>query len=58
MANRRFRLLAHQADKPMMAAVALHDSPLGTAGWIAEKFWAWYGNYGNLDSVISKRPCC
>jgi pimeloyl-ACP methyl ester carboxylesterase len=43
-----------QADKPMMAAVALHDSPLGTAGWIAEKFWAWSDNYGNLDSVISK----
>ena len=43
-----------QADKPMMAAVALHDSPLGTAGWIAEKFWAWADHHGNLDSLISK----
>ena len=43
-----------QADKPMMPAVALHDSPLGTAGWIAEKFWAWSDNGGNLDAVISK----
>ena len=43
-----------QADKPMMVAVALHDSPLGTAGWIAEKFWAWADHHGNLDSVISK----
>jgi len=38
----------------MMAAVALHDSPLGTAGWIAEKFWAWADHHGNLDSLISK----
>src|SRR5258708_28670724 len=29
-----------QADKPMMAAVALHESPLGTAGWIAGKLCA------------------
>ena len=43
-----------QADKPMMAGVALRDSPLGTAGWISEKFWAWADHHGNLDSVISK----
>jgi pimeloyl-ACP methyl ester carboxylesterase len=43
-----------QADKPMMASVALHDNPMGTAGWIAEKFWAWADHHGNLDSVISK----
>ncbi|MEJ0106601.1 MAG: hypothetical protein WDO19_30425 [Bacteroidota bacterium] len=41
-----------QADKPMMSAVSLHDSPQGTAGWIAEKFWA--DHHGNLDSIISK----
>ncbi|MEJ0105490.1 MAG: epoxide hydrolase family protein [Bacteroidota bacterium] len=43
-----------QADKPMIPAVALHDSPIGTAGWIAEKFWAWADHHGNLDSLISK----
>jgi pimeloyl-ACP methyl ester carboxylesterase len=43
-----------QANKPMMPAVALYDSPLGTAGWIAEKFWSWTDNNGNLDSVIPK----
>ncbi|RZJ63536.1 MAG: alpha/beta hydrolase, partial [Flavobacterium sp.] len=43
-----------QAHKPMMPAVALYDSPLGTAAWIAEKFWTWSDNGGNLDAVISK----
>jgi pimeloyl-ACP methyl ester carboxylesterase len=43
-----------QARKPMMPAVALNDSPLGTAAWIAEKFWSWSDNKGDLDSVISK----
>lgn len=43
-----------QTNKPMMPAVALYDSPLGTAGWIAEKFWAWSDNDGDLDKVISK----
>jgi pimeloyl-ACP methyl ester carboxylesterase len=43
-----------QARKPMMPAVALNDSPLGTAAWIAEKFWAWSDNKGDLDEVISK----
>lgn len=43
-----------QADKPLMAGTALKDSPLGTAGWIAEKFWAWSDNNGQLESVISK----
>jgi pimeloyl-ACP methyl ester carboxylesterase len=43
-----------QADKPLMAAVALRDSPLGTAAWISEKFWAWTDNDGKLENVISK----
>ena len=43
-----------QARKPMMPAVALNDSPLGTAAWIAEKFWTWSDNKGDLDAVISK----
>jgi pimeloyl-ACP methyl ester carboxylesterase len=43
-----------QTNKPMMLAVALADSPLGTAAWIAEKFWAWSDNDGDLDKVVSK----
>ena len=43
-----------QADKPLMAAVALRDSPLGTAGWISEKFWSWSDHGGILENVISK----
>jgi hypothetical protein len=30
-----------QTNKPMMPAVALADSPIGAAAWIAEKFWVW-----------------
>ncbi len=44
----------HLNLKPMMPAVALADSPLGTAAWIAEKFWAWSDNDGDLDRVVSK----
>jgi pimeloyl-ACP methyl ester carboxylesterase len=43
-----------QADKPLMVAVALRDSPLGTAAWISEKFWSWSDNEGKLENVISK----
>jgi hypothetical protein len=48
-----------QTNKPMMLAVALADSPLGTAAWIAEKFWAWSDNDGDLDKVVVKSvmPC-
>lgn len=43
-----------QINRPMVASVALNDSPIGTATWIAEKFWAWSDNKGNLESVVSK----
>jgi choline dehydrogenase-like flavoprotein len=52
--EREFDYLRMQTNKPVMPAVALVDSPLGTAAWIAEKFWAWSDHNGNLDSVISK----
>jgi pimeloyl-ACP methyl ester carboxylesterase len=51
---REFDYLRMQMNKPMMPAVALVDSPLGTAAWIAEKFWAWADHKGNLDAVIRK----
>jgi microsomal epoxide hydrolase len=43
-----------QTNRPMMPAVALHDSPIGTAAWIADKFWAWSDNGGDLDAVINR----
>jgi pimeloyl-ACP methyl ester carboxylesterase len=46
-----FRL---QANRPMMASVALADSPMGTAAWIAEKFYVWSDNNGDLDKTIPK----
>ncbi len=52
--EREFDYLRLQTNKPLMPAVALVDSPLGTAAWIAEKFWVWSDNNGNLDSIISK----
>jgi hypothetical protein len=39
----------------MMLVVALNDSPFGTAAWIAEKFWAWSDNDGDLEKIIPKR---
>ena len=43
-----------QMNKTQTVAAALVDSPLGTATWIAEKFWAWSDNDGSLDRIISK----
>lgn len=43
-----------QMNKPMMAAVALCDSPMGTAAWIAEKFWSFTDHGGKLENVVSK----
>jgi pimeloyl-ACP methyl ester carboxylesterase len=51
-AKREFDYMNLQANKPMMPAIALADSPLGTAAWIAEKFWAWSDNRGDLDKII------
>ena len=33
--------LMQQATKPQTLAMALMDSPMGTAAWILEKFHAW-----------------
>ena len=51
-AAREFDYMKLQANKTMMPAVALADSPLGAAAWIAEKFWAWSDNGGDLDKII------
>jgi pimeloyl-ACP methyl ester carboxylesterase len=49
-----FDYLRLQVNKPMMPSVALADSPMGTAAWIAEKFYAWSDNNGDLDKTFSK----
>jgi microsomal epoxide hydrolase len=49
-----FDYLRLQVNKPMMPSVALSDSPMGTAAWIAEKFWAWSDNNGDLEKTVSK----
>jgi len=43
-----------QINRPLMPGVALHDSPIGTASWIAEKIWLWSDNDGELEKIISK----
>src|SRR5262245_27182948 len=49
-----FDYLRLQVNRPMMPSVALADSPMGTAAWIAEKFYAWSDNHGDLDKTFSK----
>lgn len=49
-----FDYLRLQMNKPMMLGIGLNDSPMGTAAWIAEKFWSWVDHSGKLESVISK----
>jgi microsomal epoxide hydrolase len=43
-----------QMNKTASLAPALADSPMGTAAWISEKFWAWSDNDGRLENAISK----
>jgi len=43
-----------QATYPQTAAYGLHDSPVGLAAWIIEKFRAWSDCGGNLESRFSK----
>lgn len=43
-----------QMNKTASLAPALADSPMGTAAWIAEKFWAWADHGGDLENAISK----
>jgi pimeloyl-ACP methyl ester carboxylesterase len=43
---------ALHATKPQTLSIALADSPVGLAGWIAEKVRAWSDCAGNIESVI------
>ena len=43
-----------QSTKPQSLAYGLNDSPAGLAAWIAEKFYDWSDNNGDLDNSFSK----
>ncbi|MEQ9314569.1 MAG: epoxide hydrolase [Henriciella sp.] len=47
--------LMQQATKPQTLAMALMDSPMGTAAWIIEKFHGWSDqNRGDLFDIFSR----
>jgi len=46
---------SHQhSTRPQSLAYGLNDSPVGLAGWIVEKFYAWSDIGGDLESVYKK----
>ena len=46
--------LRMQSNKPMMPGAALAASPMATAAWIAEKYWAWSDHTAAPDGDLSK----
>lgn len=45
---------AIQGTRPQTLGYGLHDSPVGLAAWITEKFHAWTHHAGDLEQAISK----
>ncbi|MCP4904143.1 MAG: epoxide hydrolase [bacterium] len=45
---------AVQGTRPMSLAYGLTDSPVGLAGWICEKFWAWSDCRGDPLNAFSR----
>jgi len=43
-----------QATRPQTVGYGLVDSPVGLAGWILEKMWAWTDNDGSPYDALSK----
>ncbi|MBO0795629.1 MAG: epoxide hydrolase, partial [Ktedonobacteraceae bacterium] len=43
-----------QETRPQTLAYGLHDSPVGLAGWMVEKFRAWSDCHGEVESVFTK----
>ncbi|MBV1688899.1 epoxide hydrolase [Novosphingobium sp. G106] len=43
-----------QATRPQTIGLALHDSPLGFAAWVLEKFQRWGDTRGDIESRFSK----
>jgi len=42
------------STKPQTLAYAVNDSPIGLAGWIIEKFYAWSDTKGQLENSFTK----
>ncbi|MFY7835669.1 MAG: epoxide hydrolase family protein [Novosphingobium sp.] len=43
-----------QATRPQTVGYGLVDSPVGLAGWIYEKMWAWTDNEGRAEDALSR----
>ncbi len=43
-----------QATRPQSVGYGLVDSPVGLAGWIYEKMWAWTDNQGRPEDALSR----
>ncbi|MEM8645804.1 MAG: epoxide hydrolase, partial [Pseudomonadota bacterium] len=43
-----------QGTRPDTLALALHDSPMGLASWIVEKFWRWSDCDGDLANAFDR----
>ena len=43
-----------QATRPQTIGYGLVDSPVGLAGWIYEKMWAWTDNRGKPEDALSR----
>jgi pimeloyl-ACP methyl ester carboxylesterase len=58
--RRREELASHtayaaiQGTRPLTLGYGLHDSPVGLAAWIVDKFWAWSDHGGNLENSFTK----
>ncbi|MEO0033798.1 MAG: hypothetical protein RIS94_3556, partial [Pseudomonadota bacterium] len=47
-----------QATRPQTVGYALVDSPVGLAGWIYEKMWAWTDNAGAPEDALTRDAMC
>lgn len=45
---------AIQSTRPQTLGYALHDSPVGLAAWLVEKWRAWSDSGGDLDATIGR----
>jgi pimeloyl-ACP methyl ester carboxylesterase len=43
-----------QATRPQTVGYGLVDSPVGLAGWLYEKMWAWTDNDGKPEDALSR----
>lgn len=47
-----------QRTRPQTIGYSLVDSPVGLAGWIYEKMWAWTDNSGMPEDALSRDAMC